>query len=111
MNQFEIEHQITNDYYCNLEEYNINKESSSSSFKILSFNARSISSFEKFNKFKELISLLPYSAHILVIEETWFSPELTDMYQLPGYSAVFACRADNYGGIVMYIQTGIQYKV
>ena len=49
---------------------------------------RSISSIEKFNKFKLMISKFPKLPSIIAVQEIWFSSDLKQIYNIFDYNAV-----------------------
>lgn len=81
------------------------------SFSIIAINIRSISSIEKFNKFKTLISKLPWLPSIISVQETWFNKDLVQLYNIAGYNSIHCCRHDGYGGTSIWIRENLQYKV
>lgn len=78
---------------------------------IISVNIRSISSIDKFNKFKCMISKLPKLPSVIAVQETWFSSNLVQIYNIPGYDVVHCCRSDGYGGASIYINNSLHYNV
>lgn len=70
----------------------------SNSFNIISFNIRSVSSIGKFDQFKELIARLPKLPDVIALQETWFNKDITQIYEIPGFTNVHCCREDGYGG-------------
>lgn len=78
---------------------------------IISVNMRSISSIEKFNKFKIIISKLPKLPSVIAVQETWFSSDLAKIYNIFGYNVVHCCRSDGYGGTSIFIHNSLEYMV
>lgn len=78
---------------------------------IISINARSISSFNKFYIFKEFIAAFKELPKIVIVQETWFESRLVNLYHLPGYTAVHCCRPDSYGGASVYISDKVAFSV
>lgn len=78
---------------------------------IMSINVRSVSSLDKFNKFKTLVASFPKLPDIIAIQETWFKNEITQLYTIPGFECIHCCRDDGYGGTSLYINRDIQYTV
>lgn len=89
-------------YICNL---------NSNFFNIVSINFRSVSSVDKFNKFKSLIASFPKLPDIIAVQETWFEKDITQIYKLPGFNSVHCCREDAYGGTTIYINKNIQFTI
>lgn len=86
---------INNQYFLNLNSYKkYIKSLNIVSLNIFSLNVRSISSIDKFNKFKSLIAQLPWLPNIIAIQETWFSKELVQLYNSAGYKSIHCCRPD-----------------
>lgn len=83
----------------------------SNSFNIISFNIRSVSSIGKFDQFKELIARLPKLPDVIALQETWFNKDITQIYEIPGFTNVHCCREDGYGGTSLYINKNIHYEV
>lgn len=103
---------INNQYFLNLKSYkNYIENIRKLSFTILSINVRSISSIEKFNKFKELIAKLPWLPNIISVQETWFSSDLVQLYNIAGYKSIHCCRPDGYGGTSIFIRDNLRYSV
>lgn len=83
----------------------------SNNLNFISFNARSISSISKFNKFKSLIASLPKVPNIIIVQETWFSEDKLNLYEITNYKAIHSFRQDSYGGVSVYIQQHFDYQV
>lgn len=75
---------------------------------IVSFNAASISSLNKFNKFRNILISFSELPHIVIVQETWFSNVDLGIYKIPGYAAIHNCREDRYGGVSMYVQQNLK---
>lgn len=80
-------------------------------FHVISVNIRSVSSIDKFNRFKELLSSFSKLPDIIAIQETWFQKNITQLYAIPGFKAVHSCRDDNYGGTTIYVKEIFHYTV
>lgn len=78
---------------------------------LLSINVRSVSSIDKFNKFKSLIASLSVLPDIIAVQETWFRSDLTQLYGIPGYCCIHCCRGDSYGGTSIYVKYEWKYSV
>lgn len=103
---------IKNQYFKHF--YNFEKvyhESNNKFLSILCINVRSISSVDKFNKFKTLLVNFSKLPDIIAIQETWFRKELTQLYVIPGFESVHSCRNDGYGGTSLYINSQITFSV
>lgn len=110
-NNFNI-NDCKNRYFHGIDEFIENsQENGIAHFQALSFNARSISSINKFNKFKEQLFLLPNLVHVIAISESWIRKEITQIYSIPNYKAEFSCREDGYGGVVLFIHESLKYKM
>lgn len=105
-----MDHYTKNKYFSNVTAY-INYSKIVSSFKICSINVRSISSIDKFNKFKTIIAKLPCLPNIISIQETWISLDLVQLYNIPGYKSIHCCRADGYGGVSIFIHENLKFSV
>ncbi|XP_075157940.1 uncharacterized protein LOC142231206 [Haematobia irritans] len=66
--------------YCREEE-----DDDSEREKEISLNSRSVSSINKFNRLKGLLSSIPILPDIIAIQETWFQNAITQIYSIPGY--------------------------
>lgn len=80
-------------------------------FNILSVNIRSISSINKFNRFKSIIVQFHDLPDIIAVQETWFQSDLAQIYNIPGYNAVHCCRHDGYGGTSLYVRDYLRFNV
>lgn len=78
---------------------------------IMSINIRSISSINKFNEFKLLISQFEILPNIIAVQETWFQDNLKQIYNIPGYIAVHCCRNDAHGGTSIFIRDNFECTV
>lgn len=103
---------IHNQYFSEFENFiEYLKQINYSYLNIISVNVRSISSIEKFNQFKTLISNFPQLPNIIAIQETWFHSTLSSIYNIPGYNSIHCCRADGFGGTSVYVKNNLQYTV
>lgn len=101
-----------NNYFSNFKSFeNYLKSLNFDYFNIVSVNIRSISSVDKFMKFKTLISKFKVLPNIIAIQETWFQSCVSQIYSIPGYSSIHCCRNDGYGGTSLYIRDNLQYLV
>lgn len=80
-------------------------------FSVASFNIQSAAKLTKFNEFKNMIYLIPKMPDIIVIQETWFSKETINLYNIKGYEAVHSCRPDNHGGLSIFIKECLYFNV
>lgn len=80
-------------------------------FNIISVNMRSISSIDKFNKFKIMISKFPKLPSVIAVQETWFSTNMVQIYNIFGYNGVHCCRSDGYGGTSFFINKSLKFKI
>lgn len=113
MNMSDSEHSnICNNYYDSLDDYCLHpyQPNNNNNVNMLNLNAQSLSSIKKFDKFKELLSKINLNIHIIVVQETWFKEELTQIYQISGYNEIFSCREDGYGGVAIYVRDDIEYE-
>lgn len=78
-------------------------------FNLISVNMRSMSSIDKFNKFKSLLANFPILPCVISVQETWFKEGLTQIYNIAGYRAVHCCRVDGYGGTSVFVREDIDY--
>lgn len=101
-NQYFKNLQLYADYICSLKSNYLN---------ILSINVRSVSSLDKFNKFKEMLSNLKVLPDVIAVQETWFNNNLKQIYDVPGFSSVHCCRQDGYGGTSLYVNLKLIYTV
>ncbi|XP_075158740.1 uncharacterized protein LOC142231945 [Haematobia irritans] len=92
--------------YCREEE-----DDDSEREKEISLNSRSVSSINKFNRLKGLLSSIPILPDIIAIQETWFQNAITQIYSIPGYKVVHCCREDGYGGTSVYVRDKWVYTV
>lgn len=102
---------IKNQYFNNFSKFQKHCEVNNKFLNILCINTRSISSLEKFNKFKTVLANFPKLPDIIAVQETWFRNELTQLYSIPGFENVHCCRNDGYGGTSLYINCQIQFSV
>lgn len=102
-----------NQYFSDLKSFKSSYKNKhrSSLFNVISINMRSISSIDKFNKFKTLINKLPRLPDIICVQETWFSENLIQIYKIAGFKAIHCCRLDSYGGTSIFIRENIQCAV
>lgn len=103
---------MNNKYFMNLNSFNTNRnESNSNDFNILSVNVRSISSIDKFNRFKSELCLLSVMPDIIAVQETWYDKNYINLYSIEGFTAVHCCRSDSYGGTSIYINQSLEFRV
>lgn len=58
-----------------------------------------------------MLSNLKVFPDVIAIQETWFSNDLKQIYDMPGFSSVHCCRQDGYGGTSLYINLKWIYTV
>lgn len=101
-----------NKYFSKLDIFNnYLKDFQNNFFNVISVNIRSISSIDKFNKFKSLIAQFEILPNIIAVQETWFQKDTSQIYNIPGYNAIHCCRYDGYGGISLFIKDTFTYTV
>lgn len=100
---------IKNSFCQNIDDYAMNTDNAENDFKILYFNAQSISSVSKFNNFKEQLFSIPHKIHVVAIGESWIQNDQVQLYKLPGYNNIFSCRDDGYGGVAVYISDDLEF--
>lgn len=83
----------------------------SHNFNILSLNARSLSSINKFNSFRNILFELDDLPKVISIQETWFNKDLVQLFNIDNFSAVHSCRDDSYGGVSIYIHKSLKFDV
>ena len=94
---------LNNKYFNNFESFgNYSKNLNNQFFNILSVNIRSISSVDKFNKFRSLIAQLNDLPNVIAVQETWFQSDLVQIYNIAGYNAVHCCRFDGWWDLNVY---------
>ena len=84
------------------------------SFHILHLNIRSLN--KNFENFKSFLSTCSHTFSIICLTETWSSNDSfkdNSNFQLPGYNSIHQERSNNKrgGGICVYIQHSLMYKV
>lgn len=99
---------MSNNYFSSINSFNSASNLNINHFNILSVNIRSISSIAKFNKFRSLISSLRILPAVLAVQETWFSSDVAQIYNIPGYKVIHCCRSDGYGGTSVFIREHLQ---
>lgn len=103
---------LNNHYFRNFESFEMNMDKLSGKFfNIISVNVRSISSVDKFMKFRTLLGQLNNLPDVIAVQETWFKSDLVQMYNISGYNAVHCCRTDGYGGTSLYVRDGFCFSV
>lgn len=80
-------------------------------FTVVSFNMQSASSIIKFNEFKNMLYLFPTLPDVIVIQETWFSQSILNLYDINGYEAVHSCRPDNHGCLSIYVNHRLSFTL
>lgn len=98
-------------YFKNIKSYNEFIVKQNNFVNVLSVNIRSVSSINKFNRFKNEISRLGKLPDVIAIQETWFSSQHLDLYTIYGYDAVHCERSDGYGGTTVFVNSKIKYKI
>lgn len=103
---------LNNQYFSNLKSFeNYFNNITSSFFNIISINIRSISSITKFNKFKNLIAMLPRLPCIIAVQESWIEKKQIQLYNIAGYRSVHCCRDDGYGGTSLFIRENLDFDI
>lgn len=84
-----------------------------SKFCIMTWNARSLKSLNKFNLFRSNISQAAPFLDVIVIVESWldYNNEKFNIHNLPGFKMVHMSRKDRRGGgVIVYIKNHIRHK-
>lgn len=85
------------------------KNHSNDTFKFVLLNARSISSMDRYESFKELLSILDCKFDIIVVCETWIKEDLISMYELENYHSLHSCRKnEGNGGVAIYYRKNLE---
>ncbi|XP_069941310.1 uncharacterized protein [Cherax quadricarinatus] len=63
---------------------------------IFNYNIRSLS--KHYDDLLALLNSLHASMSIITLTQTWLKPDTTDVYAIPGYTAIHNCRPDQQGG-------------
>ncbi|XP_075158076.1 uncharacterized protein LOC142231348 [Haematobia irritans] len=71
---------------------------------------KSISSINKFNKFKNEISQLINLPDVIAIQETWISRQYVNLYKIDGYKAVHCVRMDGFGGTTIFVKSTLKHN-
>lgn len=97
-------------YYSDVEFHQLSATISPSAFSMLHMNVRSMQAH--YNEFTSYLASLKHGFHVIGITETWLEDSNIDLYGVEGYNHVGICREGRSGGgILLYLQDGISYKV
>lgn len=103
---------MNSNYFKNINSYNSYIVKDDKNFlNVLSVNIRSVSSISKFNRFKSVVSQLSKLPEIIAIQETWFSGQYLNLYEIDGFDVIHCERYDGYGGTSIYVNSNLRYKV
>lgn len=65
-------------------------------------NAQSCANLRTHDEIKSFVQMCDCKIDIIIITETWFSKNETQIYDIPNYYAIHSCRAKRGGGVSMY---------
>lgn len=76
-------------------------------FSIIQANVQSL-----LEKKDELIEILKSTPHLaMLLSETWTIEEQTRKYNIVGYNKIIKSRSDGYGGVAIYLNNSLAYKI
>lgn len=78
-----------------------------SSIKIIYMNARSVLS--KIDELQFILSNMKTKIDIIAITETWLTTDKTKYFNIKGYTSVFSCRGDGYGGSAILVHNSHKF--
>lgn len=95
---------ITNkNYKSTFEFFHVNTQTKNG-FTILELNPQSCADLNVFDELKLFISEYKTEIDVIVQCETWFNPNLCDLYKIEGYNSYHSCRETrNGGGVSIYV--------
>lgn len=104
---------VVNETIANVDDYNGHKRDvfSDKNLKILQLNVRSILNMNKFDLFLDFLDSFPHLFDVLVISETWLNNDCLNLFNIPGFTAVHSCRARIGGGLAVYVNVRLKFKV
>lgn len=80
--------------------------------RIIQVNVRSIRDMERFDDVVLKLAVGDFRFDVIVLTESWIQGEVSQLYRIPGYVGVFACRPEGRGGgIAVFVREGIEFSV
>lgn len=72
---------------------------------IMYTNAQSCANMRTHDEVKLFVQNCDSAMDIIIIAETWYNGNETQIYDIPGYTAIHSCRARRGGGLSMYVSS------
>lgn len=70
-------------------------------------NAQSCANMKTLDEIKLFVANCDCVIDVIIIAETWYKKNETQIYEIAGYNAIHSCRATRAGGVSVYIKSNI----
>lgn len=101
---------IINKYYVSDDEYfsDFRIRRTKQNLIVMYTNAQSCANMRTHDEIKLFIENCGHAIDIIIIAETWYKKNETQIYDIPGYSSIHSCRPGRGGGLSMYVKANIE---
>ena len=103
---------LKNFYHENCDEFNTHySDKHLPNLRILQWNIRGMNQLDKFDNILQTLDHCEAAIDVVVIGETWVKKENVGLYNIPGYNKVFTCREGYGGGLAIFVNEQMNFKV
>lgn len=74
---------------------------------IMYTNAQSCANMRTHDEIKLFVQKCACEIDVIIISETWYTKNETQIYEIAGYNAIHSCRATRGGGVSVYVKSNI----